>query len=69
MIADADDPTKDFAADPRISFDKAKQNWVLEDDNGNELEWDARSRRFISLVGAFDWIEHALTLHRLGWMT
>lgn len=46
-----DDPTKDFANDPRVSFDKSKQNWVLEDDNGNELEWDSRSRRFITLVG------------------
>lgn len=45
-----DDPTKDFANDPRVSFDKSKQNWVLEDDNGNELEWDSRSRRFITLV-------------------
>ena len=42
----------DFENDPRISFDKGKQNWVLEDDNGNELEWDSRSQRFVSLVGA-----------------
>ncbi|TIA86117.1 hypothetical protein E3P99_03772 [Wallemia hederae] len=50
----------DFENDPRISFDKGKENWVLEDDNGNELEWHSRSQRFVSLVGAIS-LPHAIS--------
>ncbi|TIA83923.1 hypothetical protein E3P98_00524 [Wallemia ichthyophaga] len=36
--------------DPRISFDKAKQNWVLEGDDGSEMEWDVKFQRFVSVA-------------------
>jgi len=31
----------DFANDPRLHFSKESNTWVFEDDDGNEMEWDA----------------------------
>lgn len=49
--------------DPRISFDKAKQNWVLEGDDGSEMEWDVKFQRFVSVVrgGVLDSVHTTLT--------
>ncbi|KAF9461270.1 hypothetical protein BDZ94DRAFT_1167931 [Collybia nuda] len=39
-----------FADDPRIYFSKTAQAWRLEEDNGNELEYDASKGLWVPLV-------------------
>ncbi|KAI9661506.1 MAG: hypothetical protein M1831_003028 [Alyxoria varia] len=31
--------TADFEQDPRVSYSRADENWILEDDDGTEFEW------------------------------
>jgi hypothetical protein len=40
----------EFERDPRISFYKVDQKWVLEADDGSEFEWDASLKRWIPVV-------------------
>lgn len=39
-----------FASDPRIHFDTQSQTWKLEDDNGDELEYDAGKGAWVPVV-------------------
>lgn len=41
-----------FDADPRISFSKLDDKFILETDEGNEFEWDTALRRWIPVVGS-----------------
>ena len=34
-----------FADDPRVHFDKQSGTWKFEDDDGNEMEYDAAAQR------------------------
>lgn len=40
-----------FDDDPRISFSKLDQKWILEADDGTEFEWDQALKRWIPSVG------------------
>lgn len=40
-----------FEEDPRISFSKVDQKWILEADDGTEFEWDQALKRWIPSVG------------------
>ncbi len=40
-----------FDADPRVSFSKLDDKFILETDEGNEFEWDTALRRWIPVVG------------------
>jgi HIV Tat-specific factor 1 len=40
----------DFEADPRIHFNTISQKWETEDDDGNEMEWDATKNVWVPLV-------------------
>ena len=39
-----------FQQDTRISFSKAINNHTLEDENGQEWEWHARSSKWVPMV-------------------
>lgn len=39
-----------FAADPRIHYDRASGTWRIEDDDGNESEYDPVKGAWIPLV-------------------
>ncbi|EIM81169.1 uncharacterized protein STEHIDRAFT_172176 [Stereum hirsutum FP-91666 SS1] len=39
-----------FASDPRIHFDTQSQTWKFEDDNGDELEYDAGKGAWVPVV-------------------
>ncbi|PSS37812.1 hypothetical protein PHLCEN_2v280 [Hermanssonia centrifuga] len=41
-----------FADDPRIHFDRTAGTWRLEDDDGNEMEYDAAKGAWVSLTPA-----------------
>lgn len=41
-----------FADDPRIHFDTQAQSWRFEDDDGNELEFDAAKGAWVPVVSA-----------------
>ena len=41
----------DFDDDPRISFSKLDEKYLLETDEGNEYEWDGALRRWVPVVG------------------
>jgi hypothetical protein len=41
----------DFDDDPRISFSKLDEKYLLETDEGNEFEWDSALRRWVPVVG------------------
>lgn len=43
------DPS-DFDSDPRISFSKLDDKFILETDDGNEFEWDTALKRWIQTV-------------------
>ncbi len=45
-----------FADDPRIHFDRTAGTWRLEDDDGNEMEYDAAKGAWVSLVRISDFI-------------
>ena len=39
-----------FETDPRIHFDRQSGTWRLEDDNGDELEYDAAKGKWVPVV-------------------
>lgn len=43
-------PQGDLASDPRVHFDQQKQKWCFEDDDGNEMEWDANRNSWVPVV-------------------
>lgn len=43
------DPSN-FDSDPRISFSKLDDKYILETDDGNEFEWNAVLKRWIQTV-------------------
>jgi HIV Tat-specific factor 1 len=45
----------DFDADPRIHFNTVSGNWEFEDDDGNEMQWDAPKRAWVPIVS---YIQH-----------
>ena len=40
-----------FDDDPRISFSKVDEKYLLETNEGNEYEWDSALRRWVPVVG------------------
>ncbi|PVG02380.1 hypothetical protein CPB86DRAFT_697072 [Serendipita vermifera] len=52
MSSSAPIPTAfaDFEADPRIHYNTVTQKWETEDDDGNEMEWDATKSVWVPLV-------------------
>ncbi len=42
-----------FAADDRIHFDRTTGTWRLEDDDGNELEYDTAKGVWVPVVSFF----------------
>jgi HIV Tat-specific factor 1 len=40
----------DFASDTRISFSKTANNYILEDENGEEWEWFPRNSKWVPMV-------------------
>lgn len=42
-----------FAADDRIHFDRTAGTWRLEDDDGNEMEYDATKGVWVPLVSRY----------------
>ena len=52
------DPTE-FDSDPRISFSKLEDKFILETDDGQEFEYDTALKRWIQTVGcarALPWV-------------
>ena len=41
---------EDFENDPRVSYSKLDDRWILEEDDGSEWEWDANGNRWIPSV-------------------
>ena len=41
-----------FADDPRVHFDKQSGTWKFEDDDGNEMEYDATKGVWVPVVCA-----------------
>jgi len=41
----------EFDDDPRISFSKVDEKYLLETDEGNEYEWDSALKRWVPVVG------------------
>lgn len=39
-----------FESDPRVSYSKLDNKWILEDDNGEEWEFDEAHKRWIPSV-------------------
>lgn len=39
-----------FADDPRVHFDRQAGTWRFEDDDGNEMEYDAAKGAWVALV-------------------
>lgn len=40
-----------FDADPRVSFSRLDDKFILETDEGNEYEWDSDLKRWVPVVG------------------
>ena len=40
----------DFDSDTRISFSKAADNYILEDENSEEWEWHSRTSKWVPMV-------------------
>ena len=40
-----------FDADPRVSFSRLDDKFILETDEGTEYEWDTALKRWIPVVG------------------
>lgn len=40
-----------FDADPRVSFSRLDNKFILETDEGSEFEWDSALKRWIPVVG------------------
>lgn len=61
----------DFDADPRISYSRLDEKFILETEEGAEFEWDAALRRWIPVVGiglspASVWRRQCLHIHLLS---
>ena len=41
---------EEFDDDPRVSYSKLDQKWILENDDGNEFEFDSALKRWIPSV-------------------
>lgn len=41
----------EFDHDPRISFSRLENKWILETDEGTEYEYDLALKRWIQVVG------------------
>jgi HIV Tat-specific factor 1 len=41
---------EEFKNDVRVSFDKSSSKWILEDDNGDEYEWNAQFEKWVPSV-------------------
>ena len=41
----------EFDTDPRVSFSKLDDKFILETDEGTEYEWDSALKRWIPVVG------------------
>ena len=41
-----------FADDPRVHFDRQSGTWKLEDDDGNEMEYDATKGAWVPVVSS-----------------
>jgi HIV Tat-specific factor 1 len=41
-----------FADDPRVHFDRQSGTWRFEDDDGNEMEYDATKGAWVPVVSA-----------------
>lgn len=41
----------DFDTDPRVSWSRLDNKFILETDEGNEFEWDTALKRWIPVVG------------------
>lgn len=52
-----------FDDDPRISFSKMDQKWILEADDGTEFEWDQALKRWVPSVGV---LASSLAMRRSG---
>jgi len=46
----------DFESDPRIHYNTVSGKWEIEDDDGNEMEWDPLKNAWIPIV-SFVWPE------------
>jgi len=42
-----------FDDDPRVSFSRLDDKYILETDEGNEYEWDSDLKRWVPVVGIF----------------
>lgn len=42
---------EDFENDPRVSFSRLDDKWILEEDDGSEWEWSDRSAKWLPAVG------------------
>lgn len=42
-----------FADDPRVHFDRQAGTWRFEDDDGNEMEYDAAKGAWVPVVRPF----------------
>lgn len=48
---------EDFENDERVSYSKLDQKWILEEEDGQEWEFDEGARRWIPLVcSTFFWL-------------
>ena len=50
LNASAAAQTAAFESDPRIHFDRQSGTWRLEDENGDELEYDAAKGKWVPVV-------------------
>ena len=41
-----------FDSDPRVSFSRLDNKYILETDEGNEYEWDGDLSRWVPVVGS-----------------
>ena len=41
---------QDFDQDPRVSFSKLENKWILEDDDGQEYEWNEAVQKWTPVV-------------------
>ena len=53
----------EFDSDPRISFSKLDEKFILETEEGTEFEWDNGLRRWIPAVGIVPF-SHRHTMRR-----
>ena len=42
--------SEEFKDDPRVSYSKVDQKWILEDDDGSEWQYDEHQKKWIEMV-------------------